>query len=260
MYLASLAVQNFRCLRDVRVTFQPGLNVVLGENNTGKTALLDAIRLVLGLGTDRREIYLSEDDLFHDASGQRASHCLIEATLRGLAEAERGGFSTCLAPSLGDDAAIIHVRGDLVLQGQKRRFRFRAWGGEMDGESIPPETLEGVRSVHLEALRDPRTGLRPGRMSRLARAGSSADCRGSGRTATDRHSQIGQRPGRDRHACSNRCERDQHATSGCDRQGHGPDRRDSPRAAGVQADNGIVARIGWWREGAGCRRKRSRLQ
>ncbi len=73
MYLSSLAVQNFRCLRDVTVTFQPGLNVLLGENNTGKTALLDAIRIVLGLGADRREIYLSEDDLFHDASGQRAS-------------------------------------------------------------------------------------------------------------------------------------------------------------------------------------------
>jgi putative ATP-dependent endonuclease of OLD family len=169
MYLASLAVQNFRCLQDVTVIFQPGLNVVLGENNTGKTALLDAIRIVLGLGADRREIYLSEDDLFHDASGQRAPHCLIEATLRGLTEAERGGFSACLAPSLGDDVATIHARGESVIQGQKRRFRFRAWGGEMDGETIPPEMLEGLRTVYLEALRDPRTGLRPGRTSKLAR-------------------------------------------------------------------------------------------
>ena len=169
MYLASLNIKNFRCLQDVVVAFQPGLNVVLGENNTGKTALLDAIRIVLGLGAERRDIYLSEEDLFRDANGERSAFCLIEATLRGLSEEERGGFSACLTPSLGNDVARIHVRGELLVQGQRRRFRFRAWGGEMDGESIPPEMLEGLRSVYLEALRDPRTGLRPGRTSRLAR-------------------------------------------------------------------------------------------
>jgi putative ATP-dependent endonuclease of the OLD family len=40
MYLANLEIQNFRCIREVNLDFQPGLNVIVGENNAGKSALL----------------------------------------------------------------------------------------------------------------------------------------------------------------------------------------------------------------------------
>lgn len=46
MYIAKLAITNFRCFRQTTVDFQPGINVILGENNAGKTALLRALRLV----------------------------------------------------------------------------------------------------------------------------------------------------------------------------------------------------------------------
>ncbi|HOV77234.1 MAG TPA: AAA family ATPase [Sedimentisphaerales bacterium] len=46
MYIAKLAITNLRCFRQTTVEFQPGINVVLGENNAGKTALLCALRLV----------------------------------------------------------------------------------------------------------------------------------------------------------------------------------------------------------------------
>lgn len=46
MYIAKLAITNLRCFRQTTVDFQPGINVILGENNAGKTALLRALRLV----------------------------------------------------------------------------------------------------------------------------------------------------------------------------------------------------------------------
>lgn len=46
MYIAKLAITNLRCFRQTTVEFQPGINVILGENNAGKTALLCALRLV----------------------------------------------------------------------------------------------------------------------------------------------------------------------------------------------------------------------
>ena len=46
MYIAKLVITNFRCFCQTTVDFQPGLNVILGENNAGKTALLRALRLV----------------------------------------------------------------------------------------------------------------------------------------------------------------------------------------------------------------------
>jgi putative ATP-dependent endonuclease of OLD family len=46
MYVAKLVITNLRCFRQTTVEFQPGINVILGENNAGKTALLCALRLV----------------------------------------------------------------------------------------------------------------------------------------------------------------------------------------------------------------------
>jgi len=50
MHLAQLDVKHFRCLDDVTFDFRPGLNVILGENNAGKTALVDALRLLMSQG------------------------------------------------------------------------------------------------------------------------------------------------------------------------------------------------------------------
>ncbi len=50
MYIARIRIQNYRCFRDSTVEFQPGLNVIIGENNAGKTTLLKALALVF----DRR--------------------------------------------------------------------------------------------------------------------------------------------------------------------------------------------------------------
>ena len=46
MYIAKLVITNLRCFRETTVNFQPGINVILGEHNAGKTAVLWALRLV----------------------------------------------------------------------------------------------------------------------------------------------------------------------------------------------------------------------
>ncbi len=47
MYLAELTINNFRKLRDAKLKFQPGLNVLVGPNNVGKSAVVDALRTLL---------------------------------------------------------------------------------------------------------------------------------------------------------------------------------------------------------------------
>lgn len=170
MYLAELAVKNYRCLKELTVKFQPGLNVIAGENNSGKTALVDALRHVLGYGSERREIYFTEDDVYHDTAGERTKELSeFHATLRELSEEEKGGFSQCLNLSKGEDAAELHFRfAPVGKTGGRQRFRVTVWGGEHEGESIPTDTCEGIRPVYLEALRDVRVGLTPGRGSRIA--------------------------------------------------------------------------------------------
>ena len=46
MYLQKITIKNYRCFQDFSMEFQKGLNVVIGANNSGKTGLLYAIRLL----------------------------------------------------------------------------------------------------------------------------------------------------------------------------------------------------------------------
>jgi len=49
MYLSKLSIYNFRCFNDagIEVDLRPGLTALVGENDAGKTAIIDAIRYVL---------------------------------------------------------------------------------------------------------------------------------------------------------------------------------------------------------------------
>lgn len=47
MYLRELRIRNFRKVEDITVNFPRGLCVIVGENNAGKTAIIDALRLML---------------------------------------------------------------------------------------------------------------------------------------------------------------------------------------------------------------------
>src|SRR4051794_11013778 len=43
MRLDQLHIQNFRCYEDATFDFQPGFNLVVGVNGSGKTSLLQAV-------------------------------------------------------------------------------------------------------------------------------------------------------------------------------------------------------------------------
>ncbi|MCY4019339.1 MAG: AAA family ATPase [Chloroflexi bacterium] len=47
MHIETLVVKNFRCLNDVEIDFNRELNVIVGNNETGKTTILEAINLAL---------------------------------------------------------------------------------------------------------------------------------------------------------------------------------------------------------------------
>jgi putative ATP-dependent endonuclease of the OLD family len=72
MYLAELAIKNFRRLSDVTLRFVPGLNVLVGPNNVGKTAVVDALRALLA-GTDDPYPRFDTDDIHLPKGGRRAA-------------------------------------------------------------------------------------------------------------------------------------------------------------------------------------------
>lgn len=68
MKISEISVRNFRCLRDIRLPLGD-MTVIIGENNAGKTALLDAIKIVLGRRSGLRGTGFSEYDLVINSEG-----------------------------------------------------------------------------------------------------------------------------------------------------------------------------------------------
>jgi len=48
MYLKNLIVKNFASIKDSEIEFTPGINVIFGENGTGKTNIVNSILKILG--------------------------------------------------------------------------------------------------------------------------------------------------------------------------------------------------------------------
>src|SRR5262249_21253089 len=55
MHLKSVRIKNFRLLDDIDVTFDGKVNVIVGPNASGKTTILDAIRLAKAMLAPRTQ-------------------------------------------------------------------------------------------------------------------------------------------------------------------------------------------------------------
>ena len=44
MHISNLKIRNFRAIENLELSFNKGLNILIGENNSGKTAIIDLLR------------------------------------------------------------------------------------------------------------------------------------------------------------------------------------------------------------------------
>jgi len=68
MKLREVAIKNFRCLKDVQMSVTDTC-VLIGENNSGKTALLDAIRIILTRASYGKNVVFDEYDYHMSKAG-----------------------------------------------------------------------------------------------------------------------------------------------------------------------------------------------
>lgn len=45
MYISKLKIKNFKCFNEVEINFDPNFNLIIGENNSGKSTIFEAMRL-----------------------------------------------------------------------------------------------------------------------------------------------------------------------------------------------------------------------
>ncbi len=174
MYLSTVNIRNFRSLKELKVSLQPGLNVVVGRNNTGKTNLLHAIRHALGPASSRGDALWLERDDFYRESATDDMECTISITLTfaGLSENQRAQFFEIVSFNLADiTQSTAVVRYEASWPKGKRQASIRRTGGPeaIDPPEIPAKILESLPVTFLPALRDAEASLAPGSRSRLAR-------------------------------------------------------------------------------------------
>jgi putative ATP-dependent endonuclease of OLD family len=174
MFLSTVRVRNFRNLKDVRVTLSKGLNVLVGENNVGKTNLLDALRAALGAASATGEpLRLTKEDRHRTADGSYdAEPILIDLLFEDLTEDEQAMFLEILVFEKGEattSKASIHF--EWSYDDDAERWHSRRWGGcrPRSDATVPDEVLQSLSLTLLGALRDALVALSPGRLSRLGR-------------------------------------------------------------------------------------------
>lgn len=179
MYISLVEIENFRCFGEgdqkLVIHLTPGLTALIGENDSGKTAVVDALRFVFG--TRDQEYFRVQDSDFHWVSGEpeRRKEIRVCCRLDGLSLAEKGAFAEFLTyvddGDQPDVALFIHwIARDKSGERSGRRMVFSEvrTGRDGDGPALDMEARELLRATYLRPLRDAERALAAGRGSRLS--------------------------------------------------------------------------------------------
>ena len=173
MYLSTLRLWNFRkycAMADgkpgLEIHFQEGVNVLIGENDSGKTAIVDAIRYVLR--TQSGEFIQFEDkDFYQEPDGNRKDEFKVECVFDGINEQDAGLFWEWL--SWNDDKTKYLLKVWLYAK-RKDNIIIPTFSAGIEGqaERMDSEARELLKVVYFKPLRDALTDMTHGYKSRLA--------------------------------------------------------------------------------------------
>jgi putative ATP-dependent endonuclease of the OLD family len=154
MYLSKLVISRFRSCQETIVDLQKEMTVLVGENNGGKSNILDAIRLLTMPLNGRRERYAEDNDL---RRGATPSHFEIKGDYNGLSDTLKGLLITAV-PDPTQDLAIFGCRYEPKPE-NALHSRFTSWAGKFDTAEPESGSTDLVRHVYLPALRDAHQAL-----------------------------------------------------------------------------------------------------
>lgn len=174
MYLSHLSLRNFRQFGDgedkLELALGGGVTALVGRNDSGKSAVIDAIRYAL-LTRDQGHIRVQPEDFHIDEAGAQADEIFIRCQLCDLNDDEKGAFAEYLTYN-GADASLI------VNWAARRRSESpsaRRWvdlsvrsGVDGAGPTFEASVRELLSSAYLRPLRDAAREMSSGRGSRLS--------------------------------------------------------------------------------------------
>lgn len=175
MYMKSISLKNFRQFASeseaaITVEFNPNFNILVGENDSGKTAIIDSMRYLLG-SVSEDYINIQKDDFYRVSENVYSDSFYIEGVFSDLTENEAGSFLEWLS---FNDKNEYELRVSLKVEKKKNEngqeyIDRKVQAGEKEFESVlNSKAKEYLKVTYLKPLRDASNELKPGFRSRLA--------------------------------------------------------------------------------------------
>ena len=164
MFISKLKIEGYKnTYKPSEIRLNKGLNILVGENGCGKTAIINALRLSLR----ELESYsdFSEDDFYCSLDKKnRATEIKIDINLAELSEDEKITFLTWCDAAF-DAHLHLNITENISRPGF---FKRKYWGGLSSSSIFEEDTFDRVECIYLPPLRDAVSKLSSGRRSRLA--------------------------------------------------------------------------------------------
>lgn len=177
MFLETLRLWNFRRYGSrienapgLEIHFHEGVNIIIGENDSGKTAIIDAIRYVLHTRSGE-PVYLDEKDFYQDPNGHRTRSLKIECLFGGISSQDAAPFLEWMGlkqGKTGESCFVLRLVLTAKYQDDGRIYSQVKAGMGNDGSLMAAEAKELLRAVYLKPLRDASQDMTHGYKSRIA--------------------------------------------------------------------------------------------
>lgn len=164
MYLESLQTRGFRSCNETNIYFQKDLTILLGENNSGKSNLVDTIRLLTQPLNGRRERYAELNDLTRDPITETFH---IEGHYSDLSDVLKGMLISAV-PDPMINKAVYGCRFEKPsATDNSKRGKFKNWAGKYENTEPEAGSQDFIKHVYLPPLRDAQHALGSGSAARL---------------------------------------------------------------------------------------------
>jgi putative ATP-dependent endonuclease of OLD family len=165
MYLKRFGVKNFRSFDEngLELYFNKGVNALIGENNSGKSSVIDAIRIAFSTVTYNKDIFFYKSDFHVSNDGKMATYSQFDVYLEEV---------PCYLIEIWDPEGMggeFHIRFERYLahNGQEK-IKNTCWGIGGEGNLLSTDTFEAIEMAFLGALRDSESEMKPSRNSKIA--------------------------------------------------------------------------------------------
>ena len=172
MYISEIFANGFRCFAPampLQLKLSPGLNILVGPNDAGKSAVIDAARYVLWT---RGDDYIRPDEHdFHVDGAVRGCDFVVRCTFDDLTPEEESRFLEWCTNEKGKLRLHVCMRGSRRASSGGGSVIASQHRAGLEGEGLPldGELREYLKATYLKPLRDAERELRAGRRSRLSR-------------------------------------------------------------------------------------------